>query len=346
MEQLIPRSEAPSVTSFLSQREEYELIHIVQGVKEGDPRKALDELTRRNRGLIYRLAQKFANTVSFPFDDAFQEATIAFIEAIGRFDTVTGYRLSTYVSTCIAKSLMKMRPLYEQTIRIPVNVQSDAAEMERALVALGNIDRENLTAAELAQLTGFAESRVVTILNLPSQPVSLDLPSDGDCDGHWVDQIASPISGPGNAHWAANFDTLQVAEGLLALIDPFYADILRRRFGIYPYVQGRQSLAAIGKALGKTPQAILDNERAAFFAIQTALGLPTGKTSVRATVNGQKVAPLNRCQILSRNAAIAAAIDAGENDIQVANRNGVCVQQIRRIVRNWRKQQKEKASVN
>jgi len=104
---------------YLNKEDEYRLIKQYQ---DGDE-SALAELINFNQLNIMMLVSKFKNPHQSDYDDAIQEANIAFITAIENFDTSTNNRLISYANTIVRNAILRNVIYRETSIHLPESIR-------------------------------------------------------------------------------------------------------------------------------------------------------------------------------------------------------------------------------
>lgn len=303
---------------LLTRDEEVNLIRRAQG---GD-RSAMQELVSRNEGLVTTLAKHNCNP-SFPFEDAFQEGSLGLLEAIRRFDTNSGCRLSTYATPWIMQKMARGRHSTEDLVRLPSHIKEAQAKLWRArqrhLVQHG----EEPTDEQLAFSAEMPVKEVQYLFSVSYSVISLDEPAhrgDGDApDNLLIDYLVDPVPGPDSDIRLEQLDLKQMAAGILALLDAPTRDLLLRRFGFPPY-DGPQSIQQIGDALGFSRQAIQQREKKALRRVRHILGMTADERD-------------NRQQREARDREVLKAVQAGETIKSVAVRFNVQARRVRQIVK-------------
>ena len=131
---------------------------------------ARDRLIVSNLRLVAKIAQEYTD-VGLPLNDLIQEGNIGLIEGIDRFDPERGYRLSTYSSWWIRRSILMAINSQSRMIRIPdylFRAVRQLAQM-RSMAEGGVIDEEEITEA-----AGISIDRLRQIELQVNEIVSLD----------------------------------------------------------------------------------------------------------------------------------------------------------------------------
>ena len=131
---------------------------------------ARDRLIVSNLRLVAKIAQEYTD-VGLPLNDLIQEGNIGLIEGIDRFDPERGYRLSTYSSWWIRRSILMAINSQSRMIRIPdylFRAVRQLAQM-RSMAEGGVIDEEEITEA-----AGISIDRLRQIEFQVNEIVSLD----------------------------------------------------------------------------------------------------------------------------------------------------------------------------
>ena len=131
---------------------------------------ARDRLIVSNLRLVVKIAQEYTD-VGLPLNDLIQEGNIGLIEGIDRFDPERGYRLSTYSSWWIRRSILMAINSQSRMIRIPdylFRAVRQLAQM-RSMAEGGVIDEEEIT-----EVAGISIDRLRQIESQVNEIVSLD----------------------------------------------------------------------------------------------------------------------------------------------------------------------------
>lgn len=191
---------------------------------------ARDALVTTNLRFILQQALHHARFGAVEADDAFQEAALGHLEAIGRFKTSAGTRLSTYSSWWIRHAVMRYGQDHGRNVRVPVNTLEKARKIAKKAQAFERKHGRLPDDDELSALTGIPRARIDQVRIAVMDAVSLDeVHRDDDGVGRTLKDLV-PDKGPG-PEAALERDTAIAAVGrALAVLEPFEAAIIRCRF--------------------------------------------------------------------------------------------------------------------
>src|SRR5437868_14787166 len=148
--------------------------------KDAGDEAAKRQLIESNLRLVMSITRNYTKA-GVPLLDLIQEGNLGLIRAVEKFDYKMGYKLSTYATWWIRQAITRALADQGRTIRLPVHVADEVRRMLRARRQLGQRLSREPTVAELAAETGSKEERIVVLLELVDEPVSLDTPvGDGE----------------------------------------------------------------------------------------------------------------------------------------------------------------------
>lgn len=159
---------------LLSLAEEQDLARAMSSGVDG----ARERLITSNLRLVVKIAQDYSDA-GLPLIDLIQEGNIGLIEAVDRFDVERGYRLSTYASWWIRRTILTAITDYSRMIRIPDYLFRAVRRLEqmRSLSRNGRVDEEEIT-----QALGVSVERLRQIETQVNEVLSLDQVVGGDGD--------------------------------------------------------------------------------------------------------------------------------------------------------------------
>jgi RNA polymerase primary sigma factor len=165
---------------------EQELL-LAERVAHGDLR-AHQKLIEANLRLVVSIAKHYSNQ-GLPLLDMIQEGNIGLMRAAQKFDYKRGFRFSTYATWWIRQAISRAIAEQSRTIHIPVHVVEVIYKMRRITRRLYQEQGLEALPEQLAAEVGLSKERVVELLNLSEQPISLDAPVADDEQYHLADTL-------------------------------------------------------------------------------------------------------------------------------------------------------------
>ncbi|MFO0981888.1 MAG: sigma-70 family RNA polymerase sigma factor [Planctomycetota bacterium] len=182
---------------------------------------------------------------SLPLCDLTQEASIALMRAIEKYDWRRNVKFRTYAEYWIRQAIERELARSRSLVRIPLYVQQKARRLRRRGVL------EEMSMLGAASALGLPASAVQPVLRFGNALVSID--EEAASGSRLADTLASGagVDGPGCEENAALAQRLAEA---LRRLPAREGEALRRRFGLLG--TERETLAQIGARLGVTPERV------------------------------------------------------------------------------------------
>lgn len=219
-----------------------------------------------NMRLVVSMALKNNRVGSFELSDLVQEGSMGLLKAIERFDVNRGFRFSTYASWWVRQSINRYALDKGRSIRLPVHVMETihkVNKIEREILLEGEIP----TDIEIHERSGLGLDKIQSVHDARmTSTSSLDAPI-GENDSTLIDvmkdpEAESPFEETNNREL---FDTFQE---LFKSLQPFEAEILKRRFGLRKRKLGSaQTLKVIGDEYKLSRERIRQLEERAKFKL-------------------------------------------------------------------------------
>ena len=165
---------------------EQELLLAAQ-VACGDLR-ARQKLIEANLRLVVSIAKRYSNQ-GLPLLDLIQEGNIGLMRAAQKFDYKRGFRFSTYATWWIRQAISRAIAEHSRTIHIPVHVVEFIYKIKRVARRIYQEEGIEALPEQLAAEVGITKDRVIELLNISEQPISLDAPVADDEQYHLADML-------------------------------------------------------------------------------------------------------------------------------------------------------------
>ncbi len=234
--------------------------------KDAGDMRAKQELIERNLRLVMSIARPYSAVSGVPLLDLIQEGNVGLMRAIEKFDHRKGFKLSTYATWWIKQAISRAIADQGRTIRLPVHVVDNLKRVRKAERRLRQELGRPATPEELASATGLGIKKVVALLDVIDDPISLDV-GVGDGAADIADLVADPHAiRPDRAITEGN-----VVVDLELALDQLHQQeraIVELRYGLDG--NGTRTLEQVSAALGCTRERVRQVEGRALATLAKA----------------------------------------------------------------------------
>jgi len=204
-------------------------LRLAERVARGDLR-ARQRLIEANLRLVVSIAKRYSNQ-GLPLLDLIQEGNIGLMRATQKFDYKRGFRFSTYATWWIRQAISRAIAEHSRSIHIPVHVVELIYKIKRIARRIYQEQGLEPLPEQLAAEVGLPKERVVELLNMSEQPISLDAPMADDEEYHLADMIED-MSMTMPADPASYHLLRQHIEQALTVLNPRERTIIEMRYGL------------------------------------------------------------------------------------------------------------------
>jgi RNA polymerase primary sigma factor len=234
-------------------------------LKDAGDEDAKRRLIEANLRLVMSITRNYMSS-GVPLLDLIQEGNLGLIRAVEKFDYRLGYKLSTYATWWIRQAVTRAIADQGRTIRLPVHVVERTRKVARAQRALTQRLNRDPLPEEIAAEAGLDLRRVLDVLELVEDPISLETPV-GEGDSVYVDMVEDMHSEqPGQALADARKNSELAAA--LECLDERMRRLLDLRFGLSG--DDPKTLDEVGAVLGVTRERVRQLEARALRELQGA----------------------------------------------------------------------------
>ncbi|HYT28965.1 MAG TPA: sigma-70 family RNA polymerase sigma factor [Ktedonobacteraceae bacterium] len=204
-------------------------LQLAERISRGDLR-ARQQLIEANLRLVVSVAKRYSSQ-GLPLLDMIQEGNIGLMRAAQKFDYRRGFRFSTYATWWIRQSISRAIAEHSRTIHIPVHVVEFIYKIKRIARRIYQEQGIEALPEQIAAEVGLSKERIVELLSVSEQPVSLDAPVADDEQYHLADALEDTSMTP-TVDEVSQKVLRDSIEQAMAILNPRERTIIEMRYGL------------------------------------------------------------------------------------------------------------------
>ncbi|MFH1096152.1 MAG: sigma-70 family RNA polymerase sigma factor [Candidatus Desantisbacteria bacterium] len=211
-----------------------------------------------NLRLVVTIAKRYIQGGVMSLLDIINEGNLGLVKAVDRYNYMEGYRFSTYAIWWIKQSILRAISDQSRTIRVPIYMVEIINRCMRTIQLLAQQLGREPELEEIAEKMNLPVQKVIELINVAQEPISLDSPVGIDGESQFGDLIEDKETlSPAKASFLRMLQ--EKIDVILNMLPEKEKMTLKLRFGL----DGMEphTLEEVGKILGLTRERIRQIEK-------------------------------------------------------------------------------------